>query len=299
MGRRVTRVRVAIIAAVAVCAVAGAMLAISSAGDDGPRSFVARDNGSAVLIEWTRVGDDLSGSMTQARLVNAAPDRPVDSRLADEVPRDVQRDTSPFTGTISDRSVRLQFSNLLSAGQVNGRLDDGALKLTIAGSDGLKTVQLSRASREEFNAAITQLRSAEVRRGNTARTKRERADAVAQTAITRVATAYQAALDPSSPDDPCRYLTADAKAELLGGATAALAARGCKAVVRLRERELHRAPYPKKLGPPKIDLRQVIDVPSQSTGGLAGGAEVRFPAIPNQPIGVLQDEGQWRIAKYE
>lgn len=93
-------------------------------------------------------------------------------------------------------------------------------------------------------------------------------------------------------------MTAAAKTKLLADATPALAAGGCKRVVRFRERELGRTQYPSELGAAKIDLRQLVDVPSTSTGSLADGAEVRFPAIPNDPIGVVQDHGQWRIAQY-
>jgi hypothetical protein len=67
-----TRARALILGAVAACVAIGAVL-LSSGGDDGPRAFMAADDTSALLVEWTRVGDDLSGSLMQARLVDPAP----------------------------------------------------------------------------------------------------------------------------------------------------------------------------------------------------------------------------------
>ena len=39
-------------------------------------------------------------------------------------------------------------------------------------------------------------------------------------------------------------------------------------------------------------------VPGASGGNLADGAELRFAAMPNDPIGLVHEDGQWRIAEH-
>ena len=41
-----------------------------------------------------------------------------------------------------------------------------------------------------------------------------------------------------------------------------------------------------------------MSVPGASGGNLADGAELRFAAMPNDPIGLVREGGQWRIAEY-
>lgn len=101
------------------------------------------------------------------------------------------------------------------------------------------------------------------------------------------------ALDPRSPDDPCRYVTVAADAKILEYATKA---GSCKAVLRVNEREQQGGAIPQRLGAAEILLGQPVRVPSESSGRLADGAELRFAGISNHLITVVRERGQWRIA---
>lgn len=281
------RARAAIVGAVAVCVAVVAVIALSSGGGDGPGMFLVRNASSALLIDWTRVGDDVSGLMTRAQLLVPEASRFADDRVAGEVPRELARDSRPFTGTINGDSVRLLFSDGQLPPQINGRRDGNALTLTLTGADGPPTLRLTSGTRRQFDTAVQQMLATEARRANTAKSKRERADAAARTAITRVATAYRKALDPSSPDDPCRYLTAAARAAVVADPAPDAPRGDCKAVVRSNAQAAEGSPLPKNLGAAKIYLRD----PLSDTG-----TQLRFAGVPNNPINLLQEHGQWRVA---
>jgi hypothetical protein len=292
-----TRARVLILGAVAAC-VAIVAVVLSSGDDEGPRAFMASDDTSALLVEWTRVGDDLSGSLTQARLVDPAPLLLGDTTLLREKPRELQQGSSAFTGTISDDSVRLRLAGNAQVPELNGRLDGDALTLIFTQENGPETINFNPSSRKEFSAAIARLRAAEARRSRNARTTREHADAKAKAAITRVAIAYEKALAPSSPDDPCRYLSAAAKGDVVDDPSPEAPTGGsCTAIVHFYKRQPGNAP-PNRLGAAEIELRTLVRVPGGSGGNLADGAELRFAAMPNDPIGLVHEDGQWRIAEY-
>jgi hypothetical protein len=291
-----TRTRAAILAALVACAVVVGVILASSGGDDGSRSFMAADDTSALLVEWTRVGDDLSGSLTQARLAEPAPVLLGDTTLLREKPREMQQGSSPFTGTVSRDSVRLRLAGSALGTQLNGQLDGDTLKLIFTQDKGPETIRLNSASRKDFDAAVARLRAADATRSRKARAAREQADAKAKAAITRVATAYQRALDPGSSDDPCRYLSAAAKGDIVTDRTLEAPAGGCTALVRFYQRGAS-AP-PKRLGAAEIELRTLVRVPGGSGGNLADGAELRFAAMRNEPIGLVHEDGQWRIAEY-
>jgi len=128
---------------IVVCvAVVGEIVASSSGSDDGPRTFMVGDSNSALLLEWTRVGDGVSGSMTRAQLVVSEASRFASDPVAAGVPRELTRDSRPFTGTISGDSVRLLFTDGNLPPQINGRRDGDALTLTLTGSDGPPTPAL-------------------------------------------------------------------------------------------------------------------------------------------------------------
>jgi hypothetical protein len=188
-----TRTRAVILGVVAVCVAIVGVIALSSGGDDGPRSLLAADNTSALLVEWTRVGDDVSGSLTQARLAEPTPVLFGDDTLLREKPREMQQGSSPFTGSVSGDSVRLRLAGSALGTQVNGQLDGDALKLifTPDGGGGPETVHFDPASRKDFNAAVARLRAADAARSRKATTARLQADATDKAAITRVASAYQ------------------------------------------------------------------------------------------------------------
>lgn len=60
----------------------------------------------------------------------------------------------------------------------------------------------------------------------------------------------------------------------------------CKAVVRFNARAPDGSPLPKNLGATKIYLRDPLS---------ATGTQLRFAAIPNDPINLVQEHGQWRV----
>ena len=291
-----TRTR-ALILAVAVC-VAVIVVVLSSGGDDGPRSFMAADDTGALLVEWTRVGDDVSGSLTQARLAEPTPVLFGDDTLLREKPREMQQGSSPFTGTVSGDSVRLQLAGSALGTRVNGQLDGDALKLifTPETGGGPGTVRFDPASRKDFDAAVARLRAADASRSRKATTARLRADQKDKAEITRVATAYEKALDPGSSDDPCRYLSAAAKDDVVIDLPPGAPAGGCTSLIRFYQRDV--AAPPKRLGAAEIELRTLVRAPGASGGNLADGAELRFAAMPNDPIGLVHEDGQWRIAQY-
>ena len=296
-----TRTRIAIVGAVVVCVLIVAVIAVSSGSTDGRRTFVVRDASSALLIEWTRVGDDVSGSMTRAQLVVPEASRFADDRLAGEVAREVQRESRPFTGTVSGDSVRLQFADGLLGSQINGRLDGDALTLTLTGASGPPTLRLASSTRREFDMAVQRMGAAETRRARRARATRERADATAGIAIVRVATAYERALDPGSSDDPCRYMTEAARADVVADPAPGAPAGSCKAMIRFYEREGNGGARPTDLGAAKVELGAPVTVPAARGGFGASqveGAEVRFANVANHPVGLILEHGQWRIANY-
>jgi hypothetical protein len=285
-----TRTRAAVAGAIVLCvAVVAVIVASSSGSDDGPQTFMVRDSNSALLLEWTRVGDDVSGSMTRAQLVVSEASQSADDRVAAGMAREVTRDSQAFTGTISGHSVRLQFGGGALGGRVNGKLDGDELTLVVTGDGGPPTLRLTSSSRQDFEKAARQMRAAETRRAAKARAKLEGSDAADRVAIKRVATAYRKALDAGSPDDPCRYLTVAARAAVVAD-RAPDAPRGCKAVVRFNAQAAEGDPLPRNLGAAKIYLRD----PLSDTG-----TQVRFAGVPNNPIDLRQENGQWRIANSE
>lgn len=100
----------------AACVALGIVVLVArDRGSDGPAAFLAHDSASGLLIEWTRVGSDVTGSATQAQLARPTPGLLADNRLLNEAAREVRRDSSRFTGTISGDSVRLDFAGGLCA----------------------------------------------------------------------------------------------------------------------------------------------------------------------------------------
>src|SRR3954468_2106590 len=92
------------------------------------------------------------------------------------------------------------------------------------------------------------------------RTVQERTDAEAGLAIVRVATAYEESLDPTSPDDPCRYLTAAARAEVVADPSSDSPAGSCEAIVRFYEHRGGRGARPDDLGAATVELGAPVRV---------------------------------------
>jgi hypothetical protein len=172
--------------------------------DDGPQSFLAHDATSALFVEWKRVGDDVSGSVSAAEV-----NQPQAGLLASaaQPPGEISQQTAGFTGTVKDDSVRLTIGSGAAGNRVNGRLDGDTLELTIPSDGGAETLQLKPAGQDAYTKAVQDIRDGEQRRKADAKAALARKQRADRKTITRVATAFQKALDPSSPDDPCRYLT--------------------------------------------------------------------------------------------
>lgn len=150
-------------------------------------------------------------------------------------------------------------------------------------------------SRKDFNKPV-RLRAVDVARARKASATPLQADATARAQVARIATAYEKAVDPGSSDDPCPYLSAAARADVIDDPPSEAPAGGCTTLIRCYERD--RASPPKRLGGAELDLRTLVSVPGASGGNLADGAGVRFAAIPNDAIGLVHEGGQWRIAEY-
>lgn len=138
-----------------------------------------------------------------------------------------------------DNSVRLLIGSGALSNRINGRLDGDTLELAIPQDTGTQNRRLTPASRDDYARAVQDIRDHEQQRKDATQTRTAREQRAAKTAITRVATAFQQALDPHSPDDPCRYLTPQLKQAILSLAESGnpgVADRGCTAVIRDSER---------------------------------------------------------------
>jgi len=209
-----TRTRAVIAGAVAVCVAIVFVMALSSGSDDGPATFLSKDEQSAIQVKWTRTGNDVSGSLSAAQITQAQAQTEIFSTAP--APGTIQQQTAAFTGTVRDDSVRLLLGSGTQTNRVNGRLDGDTLELTIPQDQGVLTRRLKPAGDGDYAKAVQQIRDHEQQRkvaAKAARARKQRADRIA---ITRVATAFQKALSPASQDDPCRYVTSKVKQNVRG-----------------------------------------------------------------------------------
>ena len=91
-------------------------------------------------------------------------------------------------------------------------------------------------------------------------------------------------------------LSAAAKEDVVTDRVLDAPASGCTAISR-SDQHYHVRP-PERLGAAEIDLRTLVTVPGGSGGRLADGAELRLAAMPNDPIGLVHEGGQWLIAEH-
>jgi multidrug efflux pump subunit AcrB len=204
--RSVTRhaARTSITAAVLLAAIAATVAACGGNGD-GPASFLSKDDTSAIFVQWTRTGDDVSGTLSTAEVTQ--PQAKTEIFSTAPPPGQIQQQTGPFTGTVRDDSVRLLIGSGTQTNRVNGRLDGDTLELTIPQEQGVLTRRLKPAGDGDYTDALQNIRVHEQQRkaaAKAAQVRKQRADKIE---ITRVATAFQKALSPASSDDPCRYVT--------------------------------------------------------------------------------------------
>jgi hypothetical protein len=279
-----------------------AIAAIPLAGcgsDDGPASFLGRDDTGAVFVEWKRVGDDVCGSLSAAQ-VN--PPQQGMFQAAAQPPGEITQQTGAFTGTVSDDSVRLQIT---AGNRVNGRLDGDTLELTLPNDTGVETVKLKPAGKDDYTKAVQDIRDREARRqadAKAALARKQRADRVK---ITQVATAFQKALDPRSPDDPCRYLTAELRDDVVSSAEAwALDENAdipCKRAIRDSERERERPLYTGPQGVASIAfLSSLIALRGIGQAGPPGAVVTWRPAsgrgVRSQSQTLFtEQEGKWLV----
>jgi hypothetical protein len=119
--------------------------------------------------------------------------------------------------------------------------------------------------------------------------------AAARAAIEKTAVAYQRALDPNSPADPCRYMTPEAADDVMVFADPRVGARGCKAAARESER---RQSQPLYTGPAGVtNIRFLPRVPVAGIQGTAAGAQATWRADPTRSATFVERRGQWLIAK--
>ena len=126
-----TSTRAAILAASVACAVVVSVILSSPGNDDGPRAFVGADNTSALAVEWTRVGDDVSGSLSAMEITHAQKHTAIFSTAPS--PGEIQHQSAPFTGSLTPTN------------RVNGRLDGDTRELTIPRDQALLARRRKRA----------------------------------------------------------------------------------------------------------------------------------------------------------
>lgn len=264
--------RIALAAACAVCiAVLGVVVVATAGSSDGPAAFLFQDTTSAVFVQWTRSGDDVSGTIAGAEIGQPQTGMfGVALRPAGEV----RQHSGPFTGTVDGDSVRLQIGSGSAASRVNGRLDGDTLELTLTG-DGVQTVRLNPdSSPEDYSRAVTALRTAQTRRHRADETRREGERRDAKPDIMRAATAFQKALAPRSADDPCRYMASRLRSETVALARGyarngiSRAGRSCAEILRDNETDNPTPLYDGPQGVASIQFTQPVAITRQPAGAV-------------------------------
>lgn len=159
MRRRLPAFPPALLAALlAVLLVCGGCSALTG----GPTTFVASSEREALLVSWVRgSSDQLTGTIEAARSAAKGSSGPVASS------------SSAFTGTISGGAVSLQVGGQLGSlfgATITGSLYGDTLTLNVPARNGqVGTVDLVRASAEDYNQAVEHLQSvAEAQRAQAA-----------------------------------------------------------------------------------------------------------------------------------
>lgn len=292
-----------VIAAVVCVLVVVVIISTRGGGSDGPAGFLSHDAESVVFVQWTRVGDDVSGSLSVAEVTQ--PQAGLFSSTARPA-GEIEQQTAPFTGTVGDDSVRLQIGSGALSNRINGRLDGDALELTIPQDQGAETRRLRPSSRGDYTNALQEFRAREQQRKSVARATRVREQRAARTAITRVANAFQKALDPSSPDDPCRYVTPELKEDIRSFAAATASAeprtagRDCAAVIRDNERERDEPLYEGPQGVARIDFSDSLVSQRIGEAGPPGAIVTWRPASgrgtrSQSTTKFTEQNGQWLV----
>jgi hypothetical protein len=225
------RGRIAAVVLVVCLVVVIVVIATSGGGSDGPVGFLSATGERVTFVQWTRIGDDVSGAVSEAR-----------EDESDQV-------TVSFTGTVRDDSVRLQIGSGTATARINARLDGDTLELTLPQDDGgVQTLRLTSASKGDYTQAVQNIRDRERKRQEDAQAAADRELRAVTSAVTPVATAFQKALDSASSDDPCRYMRPQLRRQLVSGADGNARSgygptgRSCARIVRYYESDLNEGP---------------------------------------------------------
>lgn len=209
------RARTLTIAAAVCIAIIVVIVFAVGGSSDGPAAFLSRDDHSAIYVKWTRTGSDVSGSLSATEVAQQQASQTGFFSTA-PAPGQIVQQSAAFTGTVRDNSVRLLIGSGTQSNRINGRMDGDTLELTIPQDQGVLTRRLTPADADDYTKAVQQIRDQERDRKAAAKAalaRKQRADKVA---IRHVATAFQKALNPTSPDDPCRYVTSKVKQNVRG-----------------------------------------------------------------------------------
>lgn len=299
-GVSMTRLRAIILGATVLCVAIVALIAMSSGSDDGPASFLFHSDQAAIFVQWTRTGDDVSGSLSAAEVTQPQTDPQPRFFSTAPPPGQVVQQTGPFTGTLRGDSVRLLIGSGASSNRVNGRLDGDTLVLTVPDGQRAVPTRLTPANNEDYTKAVQQIREHEQQRKAAAKTALVRKQAADKAAITRVATAFQQALNPDSPDDPCRYVTSDAKERVRPVGDKPKNGR-CTADIRNADAETDKPVSRPPLGVAAIRFGVLPPLTATLDGG-PSGAIVTWrpkPAADSFEFGrttmFIEQDGQWLV----
>jgi hypothetical protein len=185
--------------------------------EEGEHSYLARTSSGAELLTWTRVDNDVSGTLAQAEVIDSLTSNAATAITASQgspvsvgtAPVRVERRSAMFTGRVDGDSVRLQIGISGADVRINGRLDGDTLELAVPQDAGVQTVRFKQGDKSDFEPAVREITTL-------AKTRRKKQERVARAVITRVATAFERALDPRSGDDPCRYVARELADRIAG-----------------------------------------------------------------------------------
>jgi hypothetical protein len=136
-----------LLAIVAVLVVAGGVSAgiwLLQGGSTWPSSLLAHGPSDAVFLQWTRSGNSVTGSISEAYQSSTDPTQ-------------VGKNRASFTGVISGSSITLTFP---LGDNWTGTIKGSTVSLTITAADGsLQTLVLKPASLDEYNAAVSEVQT--------------------------------------------------------------------------------------------------------------------------------------------
>jgi len=285
------------IAAAAAVVIVLLVVAIGGGNSDGPAAFLSKDADSAVFVTWTRVGDDVSGSLSAAEVAQPQP-----GLFQTVTPGQVEPQTASFTGTVRDGSVRLLIGSGTATNRINGQLDGDTLELTIPQDSGVQRRRLTPASQGDYANAVRDIRDHEQQRKDDAQATKARGERAARPAIKRAAIAFQKALAPGSNDNPCQYMTAKLQkdvtsfGESLARSGLAPAGRSCAKIARDSQADRTLPLYEGPQGVARIDFSdQVMAVLPSPSGAIVTwrGESARATATSRTPF--TKENGRWLV----